>query len=190
MQVALVIGSVRKERQSHKVAHYLEKVLKQRGIMTDLIDLLKYPLPIYGLPTEQPDELENIKWMSDRLMDADAMILVTPEYHGTFSGALKNTLDHFWVEFQKKPIGVAAASVGMFGGLNASTQLQHVILSLGAYPLPLKLLIPQIQLAFDDLFEANSDDIIKSTRRFVDEFLWLADAVYRKKLQKTIINRT
>jgi azobenzene reductase len=39
MQVALVIGSVRKERQSHKVAHYLEKVLQQRSITTDLIDL-------------------------------------------------------------------------------------------------------------------------------------------------------
>lgn len=116
MQVALVIGSVRMERQSHKVAHYLEKVLKQRGITTDVIDLLKYPLPIYGLLTEHPDHLENIRRMSDRLMAVDAMILVTPEYHGTFSGALKNTLDYFWSEFQKKPIGVAAASVGKFGG--------------------------------------------------------------------------
>ena len=190
MQVALLIGSVRKEIQSHKVAHYIEKVLQQRNITTDLIDLLKYPLPIYGLSTERPEEPENIKRMSDRLMGADAMVLITPEYHGTFSGALKNALDHFWGEFQKKPVGVAAASVGKFGGLNASTQLQHVILSLGAYPLPLKLLIPQVQIAFDDLFEASSDDIIESTRRFVDEFLWLADAVYRKKLEKTIINRT
>ena len=38
MQVALVIGSVLKERQSHKVAHYLEKVLQQRSATTDLIE--------------------------------------------------------------------------------------------------------------------------------------------------------
>jgi len=90
----------------------------------------------------------------------------------------------------KKTCRRAAASVGKFGDLNASTQLQHVILSLGAFPLPLKLLIPQVQIAFDDLFEASSDDIIESTRRFVNEFLWLPDAVYRKKLEKPIIHRT
>ena len=48
MQLALVIGSVRKERQSYKVAHYLEKVLQQRSITTDLIDLLNIHYPFTG----------------------------------------------------------------------------------------------------------------------------------------------
>ena len=127
--------------------------------------------------------------MSDRLMEADAMVLITPEYHDTFSGALKNALDHFWGEFQKKPVGVAGASVGKFGCLNASTQIATCYTKLGRIPFATEITIPQVHIAFDDLFEASMHDIIES-RQFVDEFLWLADAVYRKKLEKTIINRT
>ena len=62
MQVALVIGSVRKERQSHKVAHYLEKVLQQRSITTNLIDLLNIHYPFMGY---RPNGLKNWKILNE-----------------------------------------------------------------------------------------------------------------------------
>lgn len=68
------------------------------------------------------------------------------------------------------------------GGVNASNQLQHVILSLGAYPLPRKLIVPEIQKAFyDESFEPKNERIIKTTNKFLDEFFWLAEAIYQKK---------
>jgi len=182
MKVAIVLGSVRKGRQSHKVAYYLENMLKKRGIETDIIDLTVSPLPLLEDKTGRSQHIEDrVKEISTRLAEADSLIFVTPEYHGSFSGALKNALDYFWSEFQKKPIGVAAVSAGRMGGINASTQLQHVILSLGAYPLPLKFLVPEVHTVFDNTSTPSSDSIAHSANRFLDEFLWFSEAITDKK---------
>jgi NAD(P)H-dependent FMN reductase len=113
------------------------------------------------------------------------MILVSPEYHGSFSGVLKNALDFYWAEFKKKPIGVVTTGSGKMGGINASTQMQHVILSLGAYPLPTKLLIPEIQHAFNDQYEPLREDIIKNSDRFLNEFTWFANAIVVAKAEQS-----
>ena len=185
MKIAILLGSVRIGRKSHKAAHYLKKQLKKRGIETDLIDLAKDPLPILRERINRDPEPPNKALeIGDRLDQADAILLVTPEYHGSFSGALKNAIDYFRNEFRKKPIGVVTTSTGAFGGINASTQLQHIILSVGAYPVPLKLLVPRVDQAFNDSFEPQNDAIIESTNRFLDEFLWFADALYQKKINR------
>lgn len=182
MKTAILLGSVREGRQSHRAAYYVAGALEKRGIETDLIDLAKTPLPILGAPVENDPELKNNKnEISGKLMAADAFIFVTPEYHGSLSGVLKNAIDHFWEEFQKKTVGVVAASAGRMAGINASTQLQHVILSLGAFPMPLKLLIPKIQNAFDEKFQPQDEKIVANTEKFLDEFLWLSDALVQKK---------
>ena len=178
MKVAILLGSVRKDRQSFHLAHYLQKLLSNSGTHTDLIDLALTPLPIYG---EKGGNESHVDDIGNVLNQSDAILFVSPEYHGSFSGAMKNALDYFWIEFKKKPVGVATASAGRMGGINASTQLQHVILSLGAYPLPLKLLIPEVQHAFDDSSEALSDSINQSAITFIDEFLWFAEAIENRK---------
>lgn len=185
MKITILSGSAREGRQSHKAAYFLQRLLHQRGVNADLIDLGKQSLPILeermGYHKNPPKEIEEI---SQQLQEADALIFVTPEYHGSFSGVLKNALDYFWSEFTKKPIGVVSASSGRFGGINASTQLQHVILSLGAYPLPRKLLVPEIHLVFNENNEPQSEAIVNSANKFLDEYLWFADAVYQKKSRR------
>jgi NAD(P)H-dependent FMN reductase len=182
MKVVIIVGSVRPGRQSHKIALHLEENLEERSIAVDLIDLADHSLPLLGASTEHSADLpQEIAQLSKRLQTADALLLVTPEYHGSFSGVLKNMLDYFWAEFHKKPIGVVAVSSGKMGGINASTQLQHIILSMGAFPLPLKLLIPEVQTAFDESLQLVNPAIRKSSTQFLDEYLWLADAVYQKK---------
>lgn len=182
MKIAILLGSVRMGRQTHKIAYYLKKKLENRNIKTDLIDLVENPLPVLKERVgHHPDPPENAVEISDRLDQANAILLVTPEYHGSISGVLKNAIDYYWSEFQKKSIGVVAASAGGFGGINASTHLQQIILRVGAYPMPLKLLVPEIHNAFDDSFEPQNESIIKSTENFLDEFLWFADALHQKK---------
>lgn len=182
MNITILLGTVREGRQSHRAAYYVENALGERGIETDLIDLVKIPLPILGGPGEDDPQLKkNIDQVSGRLKTADALIFVTPEYHGSLSGVLKNAIDHFWEEFQKKPVGVIAASAGRMAGINASTQLQHIILSLGAYPMPLKLLIPGIHNAFDDEFVPQNEKIVTNTEKFLNEFLWFTGALVEKK---------
>ena len=182
MKVAIIIGSIRIGRQSHKVGLYLEEKLQERGILTDLIDLAENPLPLLEERTGYHPQLsDDVQQISARLHAADALLLVTPEYHGSFSGVLKNALDYFWAEFNKKPIGVVTVSGGKFGGINASKQLQHVILSLGAFALPTKLLVPEVHLAFDESFQPRTEKVVQSTDRFLNEFIWFAEAIVHAK---------
>lgn len=186
MKIGILLGSTRIGRQSHKVAHYLEMKLQERGVATDLIDLADDPLPILEERAgRHPQVQARIQALSVRLHEADALVFVTPEYHGSFSGVLKNAIDHFWEEFGKKPIGVVAVSAGKLGGINASAQLQHVILSLGAFPLPTKLLVSEVQNAFDESLQVKGEQVVKSTQRFLDEYLWFARAIVQAKQAAT-----
>ncbi|MBC7828907.1 MAG: NAD(P)H-dependent oxidoreductase [Chitinophagaceae bacterium] len=184
MKIAIILGSIRIGRKSHKIAYYLEKKIKQSGIDVTMIDLAEHPLPMME---EENGKISNrtgdISVIGAQLKEADAMILVSPEYHGSFSGVLKNALDFYWAEFNKKPIGVVTTGSGKMGGINASTQMQHVVLSLGAYPLPTKLLIPEIQYAFDDQFEPLREDIVRNSERFLNEFSWFANAIVNAKAE-------
>ena len=182
MKTTIIIGSVRNERRSHLLANFIQQQLSAKGTETDIIDLSRTPLPVYGM--DGPDTA-HIAPIGRKLEQSDALILVTPEYHGSFSGALKNMLDYYWAEFQKKPIGVATASSGKMGGINASSQLQHVILSLGAYALPLKLLVPEIHQAFDDTNSPVHESVTGNTEKFLNEFLWYTDAIYQKKARES-----
>ncbi len=184
IDIAIITGSVRMGRQSQKVAYYLEQKLNEREISVDLIDLGEYTLPLLrervGRHPEPPEDAVEI---SDRLDKSDALILVSPEYHGSVSGVLKNALDYFRKEFQGKPIGVATASAGGFGGINASNQLQHIILSMGGYPMPQKLLVPKVQDAFDADLEPRQDRLEQTTGKFLDDLLWQTEAFDLKKEQ-------
>lgn len=184
MKITILLGTVRKERKSHSAAYYVAKSLEERGIDTDLIDLAKEQLPILGYETDNTEDKTRVKEIGERIDESDALIFVTPEYQGSFSGVIKNAMDHFFPEFHKKPIGVVAASAGSMAGINASTQLQHVILSLGAFPMPFKLLIPEIHKAFDDRYEPQNEKIVMNTDKFLDEFLWFSDALVQKKNQE------
>jgi NAD(P)H-dependent FMN reductase len=185
MKYAIILGSIRIGRQSHRIAYYLEKKIKQKGIDVIMIDLAEHPLPMME---DENGKLHNptgdISIIGAQLKEADAMILVSPEYHGSFTGVLKNALDFYWAEFKKKPIGVVTTGSGKMGGINASTQMQHVVLSLGAYPLPTKLLIPEIQHAFDDNFEPIREDVVRNSDRFLNEFSWFANAIVNAKAEQ------
>ena len=191
MRVAIIIGSIREGRQSQKAAYFLQKKLAARLIDTDIIDLAEYPLPFMEERiTLDPNPPVNALLISEKLKNADAIILVTPEYQGSFTGVLKNALDYFLPEFLKKVVGVATTAGGRMGGINASVQLQHVILSMGAYPLPQKLIVSEIQNAFDEEFNPKHELLAKQGEKFIEEFVWFAQAIVNAKqikIQKELI---
>ncbi|MEM6799846.1 MAG: NAD(P)H-dependent oxidoreductase [Bacteroidota bacterium] len=188
MKIAIVVGSIREGRQSHKIALYLKNLLLSReGIHIDYLDLEKHELPLLAdrWQNQQPIN-ERLQEASNIFNSADALIFVSPEYHGSYTGVLKNAVDHFWGEFSKKVIGVVVTGSGKFGGINASHQLQHLILSLGAYPMPKKLIIPYIQKAFNEGGSPIDNDLAKDCSAFLDEFIWFAQAVSSAKKELSL----
>ena len=119
---------------------------------------------------------------SQQLDGSDAIILISPEYSGSYSGVLKNALEYFGPhEFRKKPIGVVSVSAGRLGGVNASTQMQLLILAIGGYPMPLKLLVPEVQKAFDSNGDPVDEYFQNTAQRFLDELIWFTEAIVNHK---------
>jgi NAD(P)H-dependent FMN reductase len=182
MNVTILLGSIRNGRKSDRVAYYLEEKLKQNGVNADVIDLMDNPVPLMEERVGYHPQLPPVvKALSEKLHEAEALIFISPEYHGSFSGVLKNAVDYFWSEFSKKPIGVVTVSAGKFGGINASSQLQHLVLSLGAFPMPTKLLVPQVDNVFDEKSHSYNATFVRDTERFIKEYKWFADAIIGKK---------
>ncbi len=186
MKVAILIGSIRKGRQSQKAAYLIEKKLKERGAEVDIIDLAETSLPMLEERADRdPQVAPEVIAVGKRLSVSDSVILLSPEYHGSYTGVLKNALDYYRAEFQKKPIGVIAVSSGKMAGINASVQMQHLVLSMGAYALPQKFLVPDINNTIDEQGNTEVAALQAQADKFTDEFVWLTQAIVNAKNTQT-----
>jgi len=184
MKIVIILSAIREERKSQSLAIFLLNKMNER-VSTELIDLQKINLPTFGTKLESHQNIEQIR---DILIKSDGIIFISPEYHQTYTSTLKNMVEYYWAEFSKKPIGVATTSAGKLGGVQASTHLQSLVLALGAYPVPTRLLIPEIQNAFNEKNELANADIEKNTEYFIDEFLDFATVLYQDKRNKRVIS--
>lgn len=129
----LGIGSSLRDKASSTTALSVALNLASKyGAETRLIDLRQNKLPLYD-PGENNSGLE-IKKIKDDVTWADALILSTPDYHGSMSGAMKNFLDYFWAEFAGKTFGYICASHEK--GLTAMDQMRTAIRQCYGWSMP------------------------------------------------------
>ncbi len=168
MNVLIILASIREARQTHRLAHFLNQRLEQRGVNVRLLDLQKMDIPAFGTPVPDSSDIDQIK---NCLNHSDAMIFVSPEYHQSYSSTLKSFSEYYWPEFSRKPIGVATASAGKLGGVHASMQLQSLVLALGGYPIPIRLMAAKIHELFDQNNQPLHSEFEQNTKDFLDEFI-------------------
>ena len=178
MRTLIILASIREARQTHQLAHYLEQKVKERGISVRLLDLQKTKIPAFGTMVSNATNIDKVKTY---LLQADAMIFVSPEYHQSYSSTLKSFSEYYWPEFSKKPIGVATASAGKLGGVHASMQMQALVLALGGYPIPNRLMAPEIQNLFDADNQPLNGELEKNVEKFLDELIGFGIKLTLKK---------
>ena len=81
MKVMILTGSNRKEATSTKLAEHAAHFINQQGEQVTLFNLHKRPLPFYS-PDESYAEHEHLSALHQEMLTANAIILITPEYHG------------------------------------------------------------------------------------------------------------
>ncbi len=184
-KITILYGAIREGRLSIRAARAVEKALNASGMaVVTLIDIRQYNIPVMTARLkDDAHPAAGILEISKALESADGIVFVSPEYNNSYSGALKNVVDYFTWEWSKKPIGVVTASNGRQGGINASTLIQLLILALNAYPMPYKLLVPEIQNALDEDGNPLHEIMQKNLEHFVTEFLWFTDAISTKNKQ-------
>jgi NAD(P)H-dependent FMN reductase len=177
--IAVLLGSVRRDRMGTRAAQLLVDELEERGHEVHLVDPLDLQLPLLDRmykehPTGRaPEKLERLAKL---YRSVDGFLIVSAEYNHGIPPALKNLLDHFLEEYFWRPSGIVCYSAGGFGGVRAAMQLRMTLAELGMPSIPSVLPIPRIGETISDDGVA-ADITVRSMNRFLDEFFWYVGAL-------------
>jgi len=179
MNIEIVSGSPRATSVTVRVAKYLKQYLTENHSQKSvgLIDVREWKLGqlqhVFNSVTNTPDEF---KPLAEKMFSADAFIIVTPEYNGTYSSDIKNLFDHFPKQVHKA-FGLVTASVGALGGARCTQTLLLLVPALHGIASPNLLIVPFIDKKFNEQNELVDPAFEKQIHVFVTEFLWLAEKV-------------
>jgi NAD(P)H-dependent FMN reductase len=178
MNIEIISGSPKKDSISYRIAVFLKRfLLEKTQHNVGIIDVREWNLPllqqVFSNDEKTPDAF---KPLAKRMFAADAFILVSPEYNGSYSPALQNLLDHFPKQ-SHKPFGIVTASAGAMGGMRSTQQLLLLIPALFGIASPHMLVTPFADKKFDVDGNLTEPAFQKNIDNFVNEFLWLATAL-------------
>jgi NAD(P)H-dependent FMN reductase len=168
--IPVILGTTRKGRMSAHAARFVADQIRQRGnIVTDVIDISELPLPV-------DDAGEGIKTtaFSEAMIQADAIVIVAPEYNHSFPGLLKHVLDSCLKEYIHKAAGIVAVSAGSFGGTRVIQSFLPVLRELGLVSIFWDVNFGNVGKVFDESGRLLDQAFVRRTEKFLDELVWMA----------------
>ena len=132
LHVLAVAGSLQRDSVTRAVIQQVAAELQRAGCTVDVLDFQQEPLALYNPDTAH--DLPGYAELQARVHRADVIVLGSPDYHGSISGALKNFLDHFWREFAGKLFATVVASHEK--GLTVTDHLRTVARQCYSWTLP------------------------------------------------------
>jgi len=183
MKIEIISGSPRGNSITNRVALHLKNQIQEKTeYEVGIIDVRENEMPLLqAVFTSVESTPEPFKEIAEKMLNADAFILLTPEYNGSYSAPLKNLVDHFPKQHHKV-FAIATASTGMLGGIRAALQLQELIYALFGIGSPYMLVTPQVDKKFDEDGNLLDPSFKKSIDLFIKEFIWLAEKIVDEKV--------
>jgi len=149
IQIVAVQGTVRPGNFTAKALELVANELqKHDGVGVDLIDPSTLNLPFPGMDGGE----QGVKLLQEKVTAATGVILSTPEYHGSFSSALKLVIENlgFPSILAGKPVALLGVAAGQIGAIKALEQLRSVCSHVGAIVLPGPVSVAGVQQLFDE----------------------------------------
>lgn len=140
-------GSLRPDSYSQQALSLAAQRVTALGANTEILDLRTMQLPFCNGEEAYPD-YPDVEKLRQAVKEADALILATPEYHGSVSGVLKNALD--LMSFEQLD-GKVAGLISVLGGQsnsNALNDLRVIMRWVHAWVIPEQIAIGQAWKAF------------------------------------------
>lgn len=182
VRICIISPSVRRGRKSHRAALYLRDLLREKDIAdSEILDLLKYNFPLFE---ERLKYIESpsagMVEFSEKIREADGVIIIVPEYNSACPASLKNAVDLLTDEWRKKPVAFVPVSDGNFGGSQSIISFQFVLWKLNAITVSPIFRIPNIE----DVLDENGIPVDKAVMNkraasLINELLWYIEAKRR-----------
>lgn len=183
-KIAIISGSVRTGRKTHHVAKYFNNyIIENKLADPEILDLKEFDFPVFEERLiYQKDPSEKAKLFSEKIKNADAVIIISPEYNGGYPASIKNAIDLLVKEWYHKPVGLVSVSSGGFGGVNSLALLQTVLLKIKAVVVPAPFPVPKVEENFDENGRAlDREATDKRAAAFMKELLWFCEAFNKMK---------
>jgi len=182
LNIAVIYGSSRSERQGIKAAKFIVNKLEERGHKVTLVDSEEYKLDFLDKMYKEYDKApENMEKVAKIFRNADGFIVVSAEYNHSVPAALKNLLDIYQKEYLYKPSGIVTYSAGPFGGVRVAPHLRAIMGELGTVSIPSMFPISKVQSSFDENGNATDEVYNKRVQKFLEEFEWYGTALKRHR---------
>jgi chromate reductase, NAD(P)H dehydrogenase (quinone) len=170
--VVVIVGSIRKESFTLKIANALAK-LAPATLKLDVTTLNGISFFNQDLEATPPAD-----WVAfrEKLQKSDGVLFVTPEYNRAIPGVLKNAIDvgsrpYGKSSFLGKPTGIVSNSPGPLGGVNAAKSLQNILPGIaGPIMGQPETYLNGIGDAFDDKGHLTKEALQKVLQQFIDAF--------------------
>jgi len=141
-------GSLRPQSFSRAALLLALEMAEKQGASVEFFDPLVHILPLCTGAKEYPD-YPTVELLKKKSTEADAFILSTPEYHGSFSGVIKNTLDLLSFDELSGKIFGAISALGGVHNSNALNDLRIVTRQVHGWMVTEQIAIPQAWKQFD-----------------------------------------
>lgn len=151
MRVISLCGSLRPESTTERALGVALDAARAAGAEVATLNLRELNLPLCDGREDISTYSGDAPRFIQQIAAADALLVGSPEYHGSLTGALKNALDLLRQEELKgKMVGLLATARGEAGAMNTLNHLRHIFRWMDAWVLPTQVSIPKAQLAFDE----------------------------------------
>ncbi|MBD1871677.1 NAD(P)H-dependent oxidoreductase [Cyanobacteria bacterium FACHB-471] len=170
VKIVGIAGSLRSDSYSQQALKVAAERVRALGAEVEVLDLRQLNLPFCDGGSEYPD-YPDVERLRKAVLEADGIILVTPEYHGSLSGVLKNALDLMGFEhFSGKVTGLMSVLGGQSNS-NALNDMRTITRWVHAWTIPEQVAIGQAWKAFDEEGNLQDENLSKRLDAFAQSLV-------------------
>ena len=185
IKLLVFAGSTRLNSFNRKLAHVTATLARASGADVSHIELSDFDLPMYNADLEAEGTPPDVMKLKQLMHDHPAWIICSPEYNGSYTALLKNTLD--WVSspvksdaawqdgfksFSGKVVGMLSASPGGLGGLRSQSHLLPFLHNAQCWVAPMAFALSHAADAFDAQGQLRHAAQLKNVQAVIDQVLW------------------
>ena len=161
VKILAFAGSTRTGSVNGKLLDALVPLVEAEGAEVTRVDLREYEMPLYNGDIEAERGVpESARRLKALMIAHDGMLIASPEYNGSITPLLKNTLD--WCSrkeegdpgplaaYADKTAAIVSISGGVFGGIRGLVPLRLLLSNLGMLVLPIQIAVGGAAEAFDE----------------------------------------
>ncbi|WP_116005537.1 MULTISPECIES: NADPH-dependent FMN reductase [unclassified Simplicispira] len=191
MKLLVFAGSTRQQSFNRRLAQVAADAARDAGADTTLLELSDFDIPMYNADLEARGTPPDVLRLKQLLWEHPAWVICSPEYNGSYTALLKNTIDWAsspvkgdpaWQDgvkpFRGKVVGMLSASNGALGGLRSQSHLAPLLINLECWLAPRAFALGQAASAFDEHGALVQEAHRQRVRGVVEQVLWAADRLH------------